>query len=49
MSDTSPAPGDVLSEAALRRVDDACVRFEGAWRAVQRPRLGAFLAGACGP
>ena len=49
MSDTSPAPGDVLSEAALRRVDDACVRFEGAWRAGQRPRLGAFLAGACGP
>jgi tetratricopeptide (TPR) repeat protein len=49
MSDTSSAPGDVLSAAALRRVDDVCVQFEGAWQAGQRPLLESFLAGACGP
>ena len=48
MSDTSSAPGDLLSAAALRRVDDICVRFEDVWRAGWRPRLEAFLAGACG-
>ena len=49
MSDTSSLSGDVLSTAALRRVDEVCERFEDAWRAGLRPRLEAFLAGACGP
>jgi tetratricopeptide (TPR) repeat protein len=49
MSDTSSAPDDVLSAAALRRVDEVCVQFEGSWRSGRRPRLEAFLAGACGP
>ena len=40
---------DRLSEAALRRVDDVCARFEDAWRKGQRPRLETFLAGAKGP
>jgi len=40
---------DRLSEAALRRADDVCVRFEEAWRKGQRPRLEAYLAGAKGP
>jgi WD40 repeat protein/tRNA A-37 threonylcarbamoyl transferase component Bud32 len=30
----------------LRRVDEACERFEAAWRAGERPQIEAFLAGA---
>jgi len=40
MSDTSSLSGDVLSTAALRRVDEVCERFEDAWRAGLRPRQG---------
>jgi hypothetical protein len=48
----SPAPSvsdDVLSAAALLRVDGVCARFEDAWRAGRRPRLEEFLAGVQGP
>jgi tetratricopeptide (TPR) repeat protein len=40
---------DRLSEAALRRVDDVCARFEDAWRKGQRPSPQEFLAAADGP
>ncbi len=49
MSEAPSSVDDLLSEAALRRVDDACVRFEDSWRKGQRPRLGAFLAGTQDP
>ena len=48
MSDASSLSDDLLSTAALRRVDEVCMRFEDVWRTGQRPRLEAFLAGACG-
>jgi tetratricopeptide (TPR) repeat protein len=40
---------DRLSEAALRRVDDACARFEESWKKGERPSLSQPLAGADGP
>jgi tetratricopeptide (TPR) repeat protein len=40
---------DRLPEAALRRVDDVCARFEDAWKKGRRPSLQQFLAGADGP
>jgi hypothetical protein len=49
MSDTSSLSGDMLSAAALRRVDEVCVRYEDAWRTGWRPCLESFLAGTCGP
>ena len=48
MRDASSLSDDLLSTAALRRVDEVCMRFEDVWRTGQRPRLEAFLAGACG-
>jgi serine/threonine protein kinase len=32
-----------------KRIDEACDRFEKAWRAGQRPRIEEYLAGATGP
>ncbi len=49
MSEAPSLVDDRLSEAALRRVDDVCARFEDAWRKGQRPRLEAVLAGVKGP
>jgi hypothetical protein len=49
VSAASSSVDDPLSEVALRRVNDLCVRFEHAWREGQRPSLEAFLAGAQGP
>jgi tetratricopeptide (TPR) repeat protein len=40
---------DRLSEAALRRVDDACARFEDAWKKGRPPRPNEYLAAAEGP
>jgi serine/threonine-protein kinase len=37
-----------LSEAAVLRVDRACVRFEAAWKAGDRPRLEDFLGDSAG-
>jgi tetratricopeptide (TPR) repeat protein/tRNA A-37 threonylcarbamoyl transferase component Bud32 len=36
---------DELSEGALWRLEEACCRFEEAWKAGQRPRLEDFVAG----
>jgi hypothetical protein len=49
MNHVSSLSNDVLSAAALRRVDDICARFEDLWRKGQRPRLEAFLSGTHGP
>jgi hypothetical protein len=48
MSVVPPSLDDALSVEALRRVDDACARFEGAWRRGHRPRLEDYLAGVEG-
>jgi tetratricopeptide (TPR) repeat protein len=38
-----------LAVGELQRIDDACDRFESAWRAGDRPRLESFLDGFDGP
>jgi tetratricopeptide (TPR) repeat protein len=38
-----------LAVAELQRIDDACDRFESAWRGGGRPELESFLAGFVGP
>jgi eukaryotic-like serine/threonine-protein kinase len=38
-----------LAVAELQRIDDACDRFECAWRDGDRPELESFLAGFDGP
>lgn len=48
MNNVSFLSGDMLSLAALRRVDDICARFENLWRTGQRPRLEEFLNGTQG-
>ncbi len=47
MSDTHVAVP--LSPAEARRIDQACDRFEAAWKAGPRPDVAAFLGGAAGP
>ena len=49
MNYASSLSNDMLSTAALRRVDDICMRFEDLWRAGQQPRLEEFLSGTHGP
>jgi serine/threonine protein kinase len=49
MNYASSLSNDMLSTAALRRVDDLCMRFEDLWRAGQRPRLEEFLSGTQEP
>jgi tetratricopeptide (TPR) repeat protein len=49
MNNASFLSDDVLSAAALRRVDDICARFEDQWRAGRRPRLEELLNGTHGP
>ena len=38
-----------LAVAELQRIDDACDRFESAWRSGDQPELESFLAGFDGP
>jgi tetratricopeptide (TPR) repeat protein len=38
-----------LAVAELQRIDDACDRFESAWRGGGQPDLESFLAGFAGP
>ena len=38
-----------LAVAELQRIDDACDRFESAWRGGEQPELEPFLAGFVGP
>ena len=38
-----------LAVAELQRIDDACDRFESAWRGGGQPELESFLAGFVGP
>ncbi len=38
-----------LAVAELQRIDDACDRFESAWRGGEQPELESFLAGFDGP
>ena len=38
-----------LAVAELQRIDDACDRFESAWRGGDQPELESFLAGFDGP
>ena len=45
MNNASSLSNDMLSTAALRRVDDICIRFEDLWRTGQRHRLEEFLSG----
>src|SRR5262249_46843914 len=52
--DNDSAPGASpmglgLSPAEARRIDQACDRFEAAWKAEQRPRLEDYLAACGGP
>src|SRR5215470_14100636 len=49
MNHASSLSNDLLSAAALRRVDAICARIEELWRAGQRPRLEEFLNGTHGP
>src|SRR5262249_25187271 len=45
VSEASP-PGRTTAElASARQVDEACYRFEMAWKAGQRPRIEEFAAG----
>jgi serine/threonine protein kinase/tetratricopeptide (TPR) repeat protein len=43
MSDAPRAPGELTSLAVARHVDDACVRFERAWKAGERPVIEEYL------
>src|SRR5262245_28796979 len=47
MSDTQMT--SALTPAEARQVDQACDRFEAAWKAGQRPRPEEFLGPAAGP
>ena len=47
MSDTHSPP--VLSPSEARHVDQACDRFEAAWKAGERPRLEDYLGPAEDP
>src|SRR5438876_8113964 len=47
MSDTHLLP--TLSPSEARHVDQACDRFEAAWRAGRRPRPEEYLDTAAGP
>jgi WD40 repeat protein len=47
VNDTPPAGGDAL--AVARRVDEACNRFELAWRSGPPPRVEDFLGDPPGP
>jgi len=38
-----------LAVAELQRIDDACDRFESAWRGGRQPELETYLAGFVGP
>jgi len=38
-----------LAVAELQRIDDACDRFESAWRGGDQPELESYLAGFVGP
>jgi tetratricopeptide (TPR) repeat protein len=49
MSQVPSVSDDLLSAAALLRVDEACARFEDSWKKGQRPRLEAFLDGTHDP
>src|SRR5262249_3158917 len=42
-------PTDPLPLTLLKRVDEACDRFEEAWRAGQQPRIEDFLPTEIGP
>jgi WD40 repeat protein len=46
VSDTSFSDLDDLSPALVRRLEEACDRFEARWRGGERPRLDDFLASA---
>lgn len=49
MNPEIPAQDDSLSLSAANRIDEACLRFEAAWRAGQSPQLEDFLGKANGP
>jgi serine/threonine protein kinase/WD40 repeat protein len=46
MSDASGAAGHTLPLSAVKRINDACIRFELAWQTGQRPRIEDYLADA---
>jgi serine/threonine-protein kinase len=48
MNDVSSKVGDSLPVAAALRIDDACQKFEAAWKAGQRPRIEQYLCDAVG-
>src|SRR5262249_37729727 len=45
MGETPSATSDFPSPSVAQRVDEACGRFEAAWRAGDRPALEPFLEG----
>ena len=38
-----------LSQSSLERIDEACDRFEAAWKNGQKPSIDDYLDGAAGP
>src|SRR5262249_18176745 len=49
MTPSSPGENPTLSLASLRRIDEACARFEEAWQTGQTPRIEDYLAGVQDP
>jgi hypothetical protein len=38
-----PSPTGSVPVSGMRRVDEICERFEGAWKAGQRPRIEDYI------
>jgi WD40 repeat protein len=49
VSEPRPQAGRSWSPALARRIEQACTRFEAAWKAGQRPPLAEFLRDGTGP
>jgi serine/threonine protein kinase/formylglycine-generating enzyme required for sulfatase activity len=49
MRERPHSPSDTLSPSEVRRLEDACDRFEAAWNAGQRPHIEDYLAATTGP
>ena len=49
MSTTLPTIDASLSPSMINRMDDACDRFEAAWKAGLRPRIEDYLEETAGP
>jgi serine/threonine-protein kinase len=49
MTNTPQSRDEPFSAGALLRLDQACDRFEAAWRAGERPQLEDFLGDVAGP